>query len=69
MGRIRTTLVKRTARELMNIHGDELTDNFKQNQATINNLINSPSKILKNKIAGCVTNLVKKKAKEKESEY
>ena len=69
MGRIRTTLVKRTAHELMNLHESELTGNFEKNRAIIDNLIKSPSKILRNKIAGCVTNLVKKKAKEDESDY
>lgn len=60
MGRIKTTQIKRTTRELIKLHGQEFTENFQENQKIVNKLISTPSKSLRNKVAGYVTRLVKK---------
>lgn len=67
MGRIKTAQIKRVTHELMKLHGNEFTDNFETNQAIVNKLISTSSKILRNKIAGYVTKLVKSKRKIEES--
>ncbi len=60
MGRIKTAQIKRITHELMNLHGGEFSDNFEENQQILCRLISTPSKRLRNKIAGYVTKLVKK---------
>lgn len=65
MGRIKTTQIKRVTHELMELHGNEFTNSFEENQQIVNKFISTPSKRLRNKIAGYVTKLVKK---SKESE-
>lgn len=66
MGRIKTAQIKRVTHELMKLHGNEFTDNFETNQDIVNKLISTSSKILRNKIAGYVTKLVKKGKKTEE---
>lgn len=68
MGRIKTTQVKRITHELIKLHGSEFTDNFEENQQIVNRFISTPSKRLRNKIAGYVTKLVKKGKKSEEAE-
>lgn len=60
MGRIKTLLIKRVTNELMNLHGDKFTDNFEENKIIVSSIVSTPSKKLKNIIAGYVTRLVKK---------
>ncbi len=66
MGRIKTAQIKRITHELMELHGNEFTDNFEENQEIISKLISTPSKSLRNKITGYATKLVKKKRKTEE---
>ncbi len=61
MGRIKTILVKRIGHQLMELHGDEFTDDFEKNKEIVDKIIEAPSKKLRNVIAGYVTKLVKKK--------
>lgn len=44
----------------MNLHADKFTDNYEKNKDVVNSLILTPSKKLRNAIAGYVTRLVKK---------
>lgn len=66
MGRIKTTLTKRTTHELMRLHGSEFTDDFEKNKEIVNKLISTPSKKLRNVIAGYTTRLVKKSRESKD---
>lgn len=50
---------------MIRLHGNKFTSDFESNQEMVSKLISTPSKILKNKIAGYVTKLIKK---SKESE-
>jgi len=68
MGRIRTTPIKRITHELIEKYGYRFTDNFEENQRILAGLIITPSKRLRNKIAGYVTTVVKKGKKSEESE-
>ena len=61
MGRIRTTLIKRTTHELIRRHGSEFKGNFADNQNIVNKLVSIRSKVLKNKIAGYITKLIKRR--------
>jgi len=57
MGRIKTTLVKRTAKELLEKSPDSFSSNFEENKKALGNTM--PSKPLRNKIAGYITRLKK----------
>jgi len=60
MGRIKTLLIKRITHKLVELHENEFTGDFKKNKEIVNKLISTPSKKLRNVIAGYVTRLVKK---------
>ena len=66
MGRIRTTLIKRTARDLVELHRADFTDNFEANKSEVNKFAAVNSKILRNKVAGYVTKLIKSGKPEEE---
>jgi len=59
MGRIKTTLIKRTTEELMEKHGDEFTTNFSDNKRILDSKVKITSKKLRNVIAGYATRLKK----------
>ena len=61
MGRIKTTLLKRTGKKLYSEHKDEFKDKFEYNKKIVDGLVDVQSKKLRNIIAGYVTRLVKKK--------
>lgn len=61
MGRIRTILIKRTAQELVDRFPDELSTDFVANKQKVEELADIPSKKLRNRIAGAVTHLMKKR--------
>jgi len=60
MGRIKTMLIKRNTAEIIEKHGDMLNDKFDHNKKMVGRIINSPSKKLRNVIAGYATRLKKK---------
>ena len=60
MGRIRTKLIKRTAYNLVEKDRNKFTKNFGTNKKIVENLVDIPSKKLRNTIAGYVTKLIKK---------
>jgi len=60
MGRIKTALTKRVTRELIKLHSNKFTDNFEENKKIVNTLISTPSKRLRNIIAGYVTKIIKR---------
>ncbi|MEB3825514.1 MAG: 30S ribosomal protein S17e [Desulfurococcales archaeon] len=59
MGKVRPTVVKRTARKLLSKYGDIFTDSFEENKVIIEQLIEYKSKRVRNRIAGYITHLVK----------
>ncbi|MBD3312935.1 30S ribosomal protein S17e [Candidatus Woesearchaeota archaeon] len=62
MGRIKTKLVKRKSRELMNSYGDQMSDDFDQNKAIAEKYMEFPSKKIRNIITGYVTRMKKNQA-------
>lgn len=58
MGRIKTILIKRTSRQLLEKSPETFTENFEENKKALGNST-MPSKRLRNKIAGYVARLKK----------
>ncbi len=58
MGKVRTKLVKRLARMLLEKYPDLFTRDFQQNKLIVSKLAVIPSKKLRNQIAGYITHLV-----------
>jgi small subunit ribosomal protein S17e len=70
MGKVRSALVKRTARKLLETYPDVFTGDFEHNKRVVSQLIEFRSKKLRNQIAGYITHLVnaslKRRAKVRE---
>ena len=64
MGRIKTLLVKRTARKLLEKFPDKFTDNFEENKKTVSSMVGIDKKI-RNSAAGYITRLKKKEKSKK----
>jgi len=60
MGRIKTSLIKRTAKELMK-QDDKFTEDFEHNKKVLGKTM--PSKKIRNQIAGYIARLKKQKTK------
>lgn len=60
MGRIKTTLIKRTGEELLKIYPDKFSEDFEDNKKILPEVTELHSKKFKNVIAGYITRLVKK---------
>ncbi len=60
MGRVRTKIVKKTARVIAEKHEAKLTFDFQVNKKITEEVASIPSKRLRNKIAGFVTHLMKR---------
>ena len=60
MGRIKTTLIKRTANSLIKKYPDRFTEDFEENKKTVEELAEIQSKKLRNVIAGYITRLTQK---------
>ncbi len=58
MGKVRTALVKRTARKLLETYPELFTGDFEHNKRVVSQLIEYRSKKLRNQIAGYITHLV-----------
>ena len=67
MGRVKTLQVKRVTHELMDLYGTEFTDSYEKNKIIVNKFISTPSKKLRNVIAGYVTRLAKKSNEPKKT--
>ena len=59
MGKVRISVVKRTARKLLQQYGNEFGEDFQHNKEVVKKLVNTPSKKLRNQIAGYITHLIK----------
>lgn len=62
MGRIKSMMIKRTAKQLIPQNGD-FTGDFEQNKKMLRNTM--PSKRIANKVAGYIGRLIKQKEAEK----
>ncbi|MCD4759624.1 30S ribosomal protein S17e [archaeon] len=60
MGRIKTTLIKRTSHKIFREDPGKFKKNFEENKKIVADSIDTESKKLKNIIAGYVTRLAKK---------
>jgi small subunit ribosomal protein S17e len=63
MGRVRTSIVKRTARRLMELFPSEVTASFEENKKLVSKYVYLRSKKLRNQIAGYLTHLVRVRKK------
>ena len=61
MGRVRQAHIKRTARELLELHPDKFSTDFEKNREALEELLNLDSKSLRNRIAGYITTLLKQR--------
>ncbi len=59
MGNVRIGVVKRTARKLIAAYPDLFNEDFEHNKKVVTELIETPSKKLRNQIAGYVTRLIR----------
>jgi len=66
LGKVRTSLVKRTARELLAKYPDLFTEDFQHNKKAVSQLTAWSSKRLRNQVAGYVTSLVKLQKKRQQ---
>jgi len=55
---VRPEKVKRVARELFEKYPNKFTTDFEQNKKLLKTMVNTPSKSLRNTIAGYITRLV-----------
>jgi len=58
VGKVRTVLVKRLSRELVERYPDSFTTDFDQNKSVVDELLTNTTKRLRNRIAGYVTRLM-----------
>jgi len=59
MGRIKTQLIKRSTRKLLEARRSSFTTDFEHNKKMTQEMLNFPGKKLRNIIAGYATRLVK----------
>jgi len=61
MGRIKTTLIKRSTNKLVKLYGSELTTDYAENKKIVEKYVELSSKKLRNVIAGYATRLAKER--------
>lgn len=59
MGKVYTSLIKRTARKLMELYPGEISEDFEKNKEVVSKYLDIKSKKLRNQVAGYLTRLVK----------
>lgn len=57
LGKVRTDTVKRISRELLRRFPDRFTGDFESDKQVVNDVVITPSKRLRNRIAGYITRL------------
>ena len=67
MGRIKTQIVKRYAKFLLEKFPDKFTDDFESNKRVLMELAEVRSVKLRNQLAGYITRLMTKRIKEKKT--
>lgn len=64
MGRIKQIYLKRVAEKLLREYGDELSTDFDANKKKVQEFTDITSVSSRNKIAGCMTRMIKAKNKK-----
>ena len=67
MGRIKTTLIKRVTCELLDYYPERFSTDFEKNKKTVEELISSPSKKMRNIIAGYAVRLTRQSQEKRYS--
>jgi len=65
LGKVRIAIVKKTAKKLLERYPDKFTTDFEENQKMVTQLLNSPTKWMRNRISGYITTLKKTEEKRK----
>ena len=65
LGKVRTRIIKKTAKELLAAYPNMFTTNFEENKKVVNQLLEVYGKKLRNRIAGYISNLKKIEEKRK----
>lgn len=68
MGKVRTSLIKRTARKLLTMYPNLFTTDFEHNKQVVIKLCTIYSKKLRNQIAGYITHIIKITQKQAQKE-
>ncbi len=61
MGKKRAVSIRRLAEKLIKTYPDSFTDSFEENKKLVGELIDSPSKSVRNKVAGYILRLKRRK--------
>ncbi|NVM43615.1 MAG: 30S ribosomal protein S17e [Candidatus Lokiarchaeota archaeon] len=64
MGKVRTILIKKVSKELINKYPDVFTTDFEKNKKLLDKYLEADSKHLRNRISGYVVTLMKIKSRE-----
>lgn len=64
VGRVRTTFIKRAARNLIEKYPDRFTTDFKQNRPVVDEILPHISKPARNRIAGYISTLLKQQKED-----
>ncbi len=64
MGKVRTVLIKKVSKELINKYPDVFTTDFEKNKELLDKYLEVDSKHLRNRISGYIVNLMKIKSRE-----
>ncbi len=64
MGKVRTILIKKVSKELINKYPDVFTTDFEKNKELLDKYLEVDSKHLRNRISGYVVNLMKIKIRD-----
>ena len=64
MGKVRTILIKKVSKELINKYPDVFTTDFENNKRLLDKYVEADSKHLRNRISGYIVTLLKIREKE-----
>ena len=64
MGKVRTILIKKVSKELINNYPDVFTTDFEKNKELLDKYLEVDSKHLRNRISGYIVNLMKIRSRE-----
>lgn len=59
MGSVRTTLIKRISRQLLEKYPEVFTEDFEKNKKVVGEVLKINSKEVKNQVAGYITSIIK----------
>jgi len=67
MGKVRTVLIKRLARELVDRYSESFSSDFEKNKELVDELLQNTTKRLRNRISGYITHLIRLRLSGEES--